>query len=104
MATLAHWKRRVKDDLLIDPAVQHGVSLESVETLCHQVGHRWRNSFWCPHITLLTFLLQVLDGAKTLRSAVALLLVHAPHAVKPNCRRAIRLPIARRASVCRRRW
>lgn len=74
MVNLAIWRRHVKDDLLSNPIVARTLRSTLIEAHCRQAGHRWRNSFWSPSTTLLAFLLQVLDGAKTLRIAVALLL------------------------------
>ena len=74
MANIAHWRRHVNVNLLNDPAVSEVLSPSAIESHRRAVGHRWRESFWSPSTTLITFLLQVLDGAKTLRSAVALLL------------------------------
>ena len=75
MATIARWKRHVNVHLLNHPSVSRVLSPRSIDQLCRDQGHRWRASFWSPRTTLIAFLLQVLDGAKTLRSAVALLLV-----------------------------
>jgi hypothetical protein len=74
MATITHWKRHVKRNLLSDSTIGEQFSGAVIKQLCQQAGHRWRESFWCPATTLVTFLLQVLNGAKTLRAAVALLL------------------------------
>lgn len=74
MATLARWKRYVNTSLIHEPAVGQVLSPPAIERLCREHGHRWRHSFWCPTTTVLTFLLQVLDGAKTLRAAVGLVL------------------------------
>jgi hypothetical protein len=74
MATLTPWKGSVKENLLRLPAVRDALSPELIETCCRQAGHPWRTSFWKRSTTILTFLLQVLDGAKTLRAAVATLL------------------------------
>ena len=74
MASIAHWRRQVKSELLTNPIIQKALSRAAIEGHCHRMGYRWRESFWSPTVTLVTFLLQVLDGAKTLRSAVALLL------------------------------
>lgn len=67
---LAHWKGEVKQKLLSNEVLD----ASRVESYCREAGHHWRTSFWSPSITVMTFLLQVLDGAKTLRSAVAVLL------------------------------
>lgn len=74
MATIPRWSRHVNLQLIDDPQVAKILSPRSVERHCRQLGHQWRDSFWSPTTTVITFLLQVLDGAKTLRSAVALLL------------------------------
>ncbi len=74
MATIARWNRHVNVQLLDDPVIAETVSTHAVERHCRAAGHRWRDSFWSPGTTVVTFLLQVLDGAKTLRAAVALLL------------------------------
>ena len=76
MANLAHWRRRLEDHVLDESAFGESLSPATVDALCRSAGHRWRESFWNPRVTLLTFLLQVLDGAKSLRSAVSLLRVH----------------------------
>lgn len=74
MGSITHWKRQVNQHLLDNLLVSETLATDAIEQQCHQHGHRWRQSFWSPAITLTTFLLQVLDGAKTLRSALALLL------------------------------
>ena len=76
MVSLTHWKHQIKRNLLADPLAGDVLSAERIEHTCRDVGHQWRRSFWSPTITLVTFLLQVLDGAKTLRAAVALLQTH----------------------------
>ena len=76
MANLAHWRRSLEDHVLDESALGESLSPATVDDLCRSAGHRWRKSFWTPRVTLLTFLLQVLDGAKSLRSAVSLLRVH----------------------------
>ena len=74
MASIGHWKRRVNRQLFSNPLLRESLSPAAVEEACCQAEHRWRSSFWSPSVALITFLVQVLDGAKTLRSAVALLL------------------------------
>jgi hypothetical protein len=74
MAGITHWRRLLKNHLFDDPIVQQALSPAVIEGYCDTAGHRWRHSFWSPSITLTTFLLQVLDEAKTLRAAVATLL------------------------------
>lgn len=103
MANLAHWKRRVKNDLLTDPTLVDCLDRETIEAHCREGGHTWRASFWDPSTTLLTFMLQVLSGAKTLRAAVATLLTQLAArgetrlpSADPTayCQGRIRLPIA----------
>lgn len=74
MASIAHWRQRLKSSLLFDPALRRVLRVEHIEEHCRQVDHHWRSSFWSPPVTLLTFLLQVLSAEKTLRAAVASLL------------------------------
>ena len=74
MANIAHWKRHVNEQLLVDPVLSRALSAENVEAHCRSAGYRWRSSFWSPSTTLLTFLLQVLTAEKTLRAAVVNLL------------------------------
>ena len=75
MASLAVWKDSVKQNLVLDPTFGQALSRERIESFCRGTGHVWRPSFWNPAVTVWTFLWQVLDGAKTLRAAVATLLV-----------------------------
>ncbi len=75
MGSIAHWRRTCNRNLLSQPIVAEALSQRSIEAACRQAGHRWRASFWSPTTTVLTFLLQVIDSAKTLRSAVANLLI-----------------------------
>jgi hypothetical protein len=69
--TLAHWKRNVKSALIHSQAVQQLLSIPHIEHRCRQAGQQWRRSFWSPPVTVLTFLMQVLNPVKTLRAAVA---------------------------------
>lgn len=71
MVTLAHWRRRVNGGMLDNQVMRQFLSPGVIEKHCRQVGHVWRASFWSPAMTLHAFLIQVLDGAKTVRSAVA---------------------------------
>jgi hypothetical protein len=70
---LAHGPR-VKAAAINSPLVRAIFSPEIIEPICRTAGHRWRRSFWSPTLTLTAFLLQVLDAAKTLRAAVAIIL------------------------------
>jgi hypothetical protein len=74
MADLKRWKRNLKETLLVNSLLATTLSPEAVEAACRAFGHTWRETFWNPTTTLLTFLLQVLSAEKTLRAAVADLL------------------------------
>lgn len=74
MASIAHWRRHVNTALLGNPVVSQVFVPERIEEYCRQAGYGWRDSFWSPTITLLTFILQVAGAEKTLRAAVAALL------------------------------
>jgi hypothetical protein len=74
MASFAAYRRLINRNLLADPVVAEALAPQRIEQHCRDAGHRWRDSFWSPSITLYTFLLQVLDPNKTLRGAVANLL------------------------------
>jgi Transposase DDE domain len=76
MASIAHWTRRINTNLLNDPVVAEAFDPQCIEEHCREAGHRWRDSFWSPSVTLLTFLIQVLNPGKTLRVAVAQLITH----------------------------
>ena len=76
MASIAHWKRRINTNLLNNSLVAEALDPDRVEEHCREAGHQWRDSFWSPSVTLLTFLLQILDPDKTLRVAVAQLITH----------------------------
>ena len=76
MASIAHWKRRINTNLLNNSLVAEALDPQRVEKHCREARHHWRDSFWSPSVTLLTFLLQVLDPDKTLRCAVAQLITH----------------------------
>jgi len=74
MANLTRWKRQLKTSLLVHSVWGEVLAPGGIEDSCRQAKHVWRESFWSPPLTVVTFLLQVLDGAKTLRATVALLL------------------------------
>ena len=74
MADLKRWKHNLKETLLVNSLLATTFSQPAIETACRAFGHAWRESFWDPTTTLLTFLLQVLSAEKTLRAAVADLL------------------------------
>lgn len=74
MASITHWKRHLNTHLLNDPVVAQALAQPNIEQHCRDAGHTWRDSFWSPSVTVITFLIQVLDPAKTLRAAVASLL------------------------------
>jgi hypothetical protein len=74
MSTISHWMRQFKSASARSAAVLDLLSPERIETRCREAEHTWRSSFWSPSTTLTTFLLQVLNSAKTVRAAVAELL------------------------------
>jgi hypothetical protein len=75
MVSIADWRRRLNSSLLFDEVVRRALALEHFDAHCREIDpHDRRRSFWSPSVTLLTFLLQVLSGEKTLRAAVASLL------------------------------
>jgi len=76
MASMQDFRGQVKGQLFADSVIGRLLSGPTITACCRTAGHRWRRSFWSPRMTVITFLLQVLDGAKTLRSAVAILLTH----------------------------
>lgn len=69
MASIAHWRQRLKSSLLFDEVIRGVLGVERIKEECRRVDHHWRDSFWSPPVTLLTFLLQVLNAEKTLRAA-----------------------------------
>jgi len=100
MASIPVWKPLVNSKLLQHPSLQDVFREDTITAYCRQAGHHWRASVWSPATTLLTFLLQVLDGAKTLRAAVAAVLVQwAQHGLTHR-------PSADPSAYCqaRRRW
>jgi hypothetical protein len=101
MASITHWKPYLKSHLLNDPVVADALAPQNIEQQCRAAGHCWRDSFWSPSVTVITFLLQVLDSSKTLRAAVANLLAQLAATGQPNlpsadptayCQARLRLP------------
>jgi hypothetical protein len=74
MADLTHWRRELKSTLLVHSAIGRALSPQAIQSACRAAGHAWRETFWNPTTTLLTFLFQVLSAEKTLRAGVADLL------------------------------
>jgi hypothetical protein len=74
MADLTRWRSQLKRSVLVNSALGQALSPEAIEGTCQTLGHTWRDSFWSPTTTLLTFLLQILSAEKTLRAGVADLL------------------------------
>ena len=74
MADLTPWRRKLKSALLFNSILTQALSAEAIEAACRALGHEWRDTFWNPTTTLVTFLFQVLSAEKTLRAAVADLL------------------------------
>jgi len=88
--------------LWFDEVIRRVLDVERIEEYCRQAQHRWRQSFWSPPITLITFLLQVLSAEKTLRAAVASLVTqlaaqNVEHLPSPDptayCQARRRLPL-----------
>jgi Transposase DDE domain len=71
MASITHWKRHINKNLLKDPIIAEALAPALIEEHCREIGHQWRDSVWSPSVTILTFLMQVLNPSKTLRAAVA---------------------------------
>ncbi|MCA9285772.1 MAG: IS4 family transposase [Phycisphaerales bacterium] len=71
MSTIAHWRRQFKSAMSRSKSVLALLGADEVERRCREAGHEWRESFWSPTTTLVAFLLQALNGAKTLRAGVA---------------------------------
>lgn len=76
MAIFAPLGPRVNRSTLADPMARGVLAPATIEAFARAAGHRWRRSYWSPYVTFITFLLQVMDGAKTLRSAVAQRHIH----------------------------
>ena len=76
MAIFAPLGPRVNHGVLDDPMVRGVIAPAVIEGFARAAGHRWRRSYWSPYVTFLPFLLEVIDGAKTLHSAVALRHIH----------------------------
>jgi hypothetical protein len=74
MADLTPWRRKLKSALLVNSILAQALSPKAIEAACRALGHEWRESFWDPTTTLVTFLFQVLSAEKTLRAAVSDLL------------------------------
>ena len=71
---LTRWTGKLKDELLVNPVIGETLSSRAIEGACRELGHVWRESFWSPTVTAITFCFQVLSAEKTLRAAVADLL------------------------------
>lgn len=97
MATIRNWTADVKRGLFDEFAFDGLFSTEVINQACRDVGHKWRQSFWSPSITVITLMLQVLDPSKTLRCAVAGLLTHLA------TRRELELPSDDPSAYCQAR-
>jgi hypothetical protein len=71
MASLAASAHTFKHQLDAWVPVRQLLDALEVGAVCRAAGHRWRNGFWTPAVTLLTFLRQVLAGNCSCRQAVA---------------------------------
>ena len=97
MATIMHWRRHLNQYFLANPIVSQVLSPSIIEKVCRQAQYRWRNTFWSPATTLITFILQVLSTEKTLRFSVASLLTQLA------ARGATELPSADPTAYCQAR-
>lgn len=97
MASIVPWRRYIKTHLIADPVVADALAPADIDQQCRDAAHRWRESFWSPSITVLTFLLQVLEPGKTLRCAVAQLLTQLAAAQRGD------LPSADPSAYCQAR-
>jgi hypothetical protein len=62
MATIARWKPYVNGGIVDDPAVAQALGPAHIERTCQQFGHSWRESFWSPAATILTFLVFLVNS------------------------------------------
>ena len=72
MASIASFRRRLKEQAAISISDGKWLSAGLVEDICRTVGHRGRKCFWTPALTALTFLRQILHGNCACRHAVAM--------------------------------
>ena len=72
MASIASFRRRLKEQAAISISDSKWLSAGLVEDICRTVGHRGRKCFWTPALTALTFLRQILHGNCACRHAVAM--------------------------------
>lgn len=71
MTSIAPYVRRLKGRLAVAFVAFDLFDAALVEAACRSVGHRWRERFWTPTVTVLTFLRQVLQANCSCREAVA---------------------------------
>ena len=74
MASITSFARQLKEQMQSASLAATLVNPADVEIACAAAGHRWRQCFWTPLVTVLTFLRQVLHGNCSCRLAVALTL------------------------------
>jgi hypothetical protein len=74
MTSITSFARRLKKQMQSPALALELVNPADVEIACAAAGHRWRECFWTPFVTVLTFLRQVLHGNCSCRQAVALTL------------------------------
>jgi len=74
MTSITSFARRLKNQMQSTALAVELVNPADVEIACAAAGHRWRQCFWTPLVTVLTFLRQVLQGNCSCRQAVALTL------------------------------
>lgn len=74
MTSITSLARRLKSDFQRDETAVELVRAQDVVVACRSAGHRWRECFWSPCVTVMTFVRQVLHGNCSCREAVALTL------------------------------
>ena len=74
MASMAHTLRELKRRFTNDAAHQPFLAPADVQRACRRAGHAYRDCFWVPAVTILTFLRQIVHGNCSCRSAVQMTL------------------------------
>ena len=52
MDSVARWKPHLKSALAASPSARSALSHERVLAHCRDAGHRWRESFWSPSVSI----------------------------------------------------
>src|SRR5712672_2490000 len=77
MTSIVPYARQFKRSLRGSTSAVELVNPKEIDAACSAVGHRWRQCFWTPTVTILTFLRQILHANCSCRQGVALTLVAA---------------------------